>query len=497
MHTPNIPLIVALDVGTTSVRALVFDARGNRLSALHATRPSPLRTTPDGGAEMDPDALVEAAVACLAEIGSQLGAQAGQVAGVATCTFWHSFLGTDAAGRPLTPIYTWADTRAAGEISRLRRRLDQTAVHARTGAIFHTGYWPARLSWLRRTQGRLFRRVKRWLSPGEYLYLRLLGAPLCSLSMASGTGLFDQNRLDWDDEVLAALGVDREQLSPLVDLDSPARGLRPEWRERLPYLAGVPWLPAIGDGAGSNVGSGCLDRAHLALMLGTSGAMRVLFEAAEAQAPLGLWLYRIDRRRYLMGGALSNGGNLLAWLHATLRLEMGPAMEAELAALPPDGHGLTVLPFLAGERNPGYSPGATATFSGLRWTTRPVEILQAGLEAVAYRMALIHELLQPQLAPGAQIIASGGAFSALPYWAQIMADVLGRPVAVSREAEASSRGAALLAAESLDLIADAGAAPPELGAVYAPDPARHERYRAGLERQRSLYRKLVKGALRS
>ena len=490
MPTPDTPLIVALDIGTTSVRALVYDALGRRLPELHASRPSPLHTTADGGAEMDPEALVAAAVACLAEVGQQLGPRAAAVAGVATCTFWHSFLGADAGGRPLTPIYTWADTRAAAEMRRLRRRLDQEAVHGRTGAIFHTSYWPARLSWLRRTQGPLFRRVRQWLSPGEYLSLRLTGAPQCSVSMASGTGLFDQNRLDWDLEV-------RGQLSPLTELDRPARGLRPEWRDSLAYLADVPWLPALGDGACSNVGSGCLGPERLALMLGTSGALRAVLVVPEAHAPLGLWLYRVDRRRFLMGGALSNGGNLLAWLHDTLRLEITPALLAELAALPPDGHGLTVLPFLAGERNPGYAPGATATISGLRWHTRPVEILQAGLEAVAYRMALIHELLRPQLPAEAQIIASGGALAKLPFWAQIMADVLGRPVVTSQDAEASSRGAAILAAESLGLIRSAAEAPPPFGPAWAPDPARHERYRQGLERQRGLYRKLVNGALRS
>ncbi len=486
-----LPLIVALDVGTSSVRALVYDAHGCPVPGAQASQATPLRTTADGGAEVDPDLLVGAAVACLAAIRERAESLGPRIAAVTVCTFWHSLLGVDERGQPLTPIYTWADTRPACAVPRLRRLLDERAVHARTGCLFHASYWPAKLAWLRRSRPRTFGRVGQWLSPGEYLTLRLFGAPLCSVSMASGTGLLDQNRLDWDDELLAALGVERAQLGSLVDLDAPARGLLPAWQGALPHLATVPWLPALGDGACNNVGSGCLDMSRVALMIGTSGALRVLFAAPRAQAPWGLWYYRADRRRYLLGGAISNGGSLYRWLQQTLRLPENPQLDAELAALEPDGHGLTVLPFLAGERNPGYARGATATFTGLRWHTRPIEIMRAGLEAAAYRLKMIYELLAPLLPPEAQIVASGAALLQSPAWIQIIADVLGRPVITTHEAEASSRGAVLLAAEALGLLSSPAEAPPAFGPVYTPDPSRHACYEQGLARHRRLYRTLL------
>lgn len=485
------PLIAALDVGTTTVRALLFDVRGRALPGLRVRWPTPLFTTPDGGAEVDPEALVELAVACLEAVMQQAGAMGANVAGVAVSTFWHSLLGVDGAGRPLTPILTWADTRSVGAASALRRRLDERAVHARTGCLFHTSYWPAKLAWLRRRQPRLYRGTARWLSPGEYLFLRLFGSASCSISMASGTGLFDQSRLDWDDELLDALGVERRQLSLPVDLDSPSRGVRQEWHGRLGRLAHVPWFPALGDGACNNVGSGCLSRERIALMIGTSGAMRVLFQAKEAHAPWGLWCYRADRRRYLIGGAISNGGSLYAWLRGSLRLPPAPELEVQLASLEPDVHGLTVLPFLAGERNPGYAARATGTISGLRWHTHPVEILRAGLEAVAYRLALIYELLAPSTAAEPEIVASGTGLLQSPAWTQIIADVLGRPIVTMLEEEASSRGAALLAAEALGLIGDPADAPPAFGRVFEPDPGRHAIYLEGLRRHRRLYCRLL------
>ncbi|MDI7276215.1 MAG: gluconokinase, partial [Anaerolineae bacterium] len=485
------PLIAALDVGTSSLRAMLYSADGRAVPGAHASEGTPLRVTADGGAEVDAEALLEAALRCLTALRERAAGLVGRVAGVGVSTFWHSLLAVDDSGRPLTPIYTWADARAAPFAAQLRRRLDERAAHARTGCLFHASYWPARLAWLRATQPDLFRRATRWLSPGEYLFERLFGAPFCSLCMASGTGLLDQNRLDWDDELLAAVGVDRRQLSPLVERDLPARGVLRPWREALGPLAEVPWFPALGDGACNNVGAGCLGRERIALMIGTSGAMRVLSQAPRAEAPWGLWCYRLDRQHALVGGAISNGGNLYAWLAENLRLELGPALEAGLAALEPDGHGLTFLPFLAGERNPGYARGATATITGLRWHTRPIEILRAGLEAVAYRLALIHELLAPRASPEAQVVASGAALLHSPAWAQIVADVLGRPIHVTAEAEASCRGAALLAAQALGLLRDPAEVAPPVGACYQPDPARHARYQEGLARHRRLYRALL------
>jgi gluconokinase len=199
----------------------------------------------------------------------------------------------------------------------------------------------------------------------------------------------------------------------------------------------------------------------------------------------------VDRRRILLGGALSNGGNLYAWLAETLRL--GPPAETEqaLAAMEADAHGLTVLPFLAGERSPGWVAGARAAIAGLRLTTTPLEMVRAGLETVAYRFALIHAILG-EACPGAdEVVATGGALAKSPAWTQILADVLGVPLRPSAEPEGSSRGAALLALEALGVLPSLDAAPARFGPTVAPDAARHTRYRDGLARHRQLYDALI------
>lgn len=486
------PLILTLDVGTSSLRALCYDVQGAALDDTEMQTAHAARVTPDGGVELDPDLLLANAAGAIDRALERMPRGA-EIAGVALCTLWHSVLGVDQSGAAITPLYTWADTRGAAAAAALRTRLDGAAVHQRTGCLLHPSYLPARLLWLQQTQPDVWRRVTLWLSLGEYLHLRLFGRAICSFSMASGTGLLDVHRCAWDGDVLAAIGLDAARLSPLGDASARLSGLRPEWAARWPELAGVPWFPALGDGACSNIGCGCAAPDRIALMVGTSGAMRVVLDTPDAAVMPGLWFYRVDRARPVVGGALSEGGNLFAWMRATLRLDALAALEGEIAAMPPDAHGLTVLPFLAGERSPGWVAEARGAIDGLTLATRPIDLLRAGLEAIAYRFALILESLSAVAAPDAALVATGAALLNSPAWMGIMADVMNRRVIASTVREASSRGAALLALESLGLLPRVASAPVLLGESYQPDAARHARYQAAITRQRQLYSRLIAG----
>jgi gluconokinase len=153
----------------------------------------------------------------------------------------------------MTPLTTYADTRAAGEVARLKSDFGETEAHDRTGCRFHPSYLPARFRWLARAQPDLFSRVSRWVSFGEYLELKLFGETGVTYSVASWTGLLNRFRLIWDSHLLAGLPVKENQLSPLTDVNRPRCGLRNEFAGRWPALAQIPWFPAVGDGAAANV----------------------------------------------------------------------------------------------------------------------------------------------------------------------------------------------------------------------------------------------------
>jgi len=263
--------ILALDVGTSSVRAIGYDEAGRPLPGVDARTAWEPATTTDGGAELDPEALV---VATASAIDRSLAAAPGPPAAVGASVFWHSLLGLDAEQRPLTGVITWADTRSARVAESLRSRLDETAVHARTGAPLHATFFPAKLTWLRETQPSLFGRAAMWCGFAEYLLLRLTGRLRASVSMASGTGLLEQSRAVWDDEMLAVCGIDPERLPPIDD--APVSGLEPRFRARWPTLGAVPWLPGAGDGACSNLGLDCATPDRVALNVGTSAALRLV-----------------------------------------------------------------------------------------------------------------------------------------------------------------------------------------------------------------------------
>jgi gluconokinase len=481
--------VLALDVGTSSCRASLYDRRGRLVGGKRARVAYAPEVTPEGGAQLDPELLLERLCSAIDEV---LQATAVPILAVATDTFWHSLLGVDAAGKPLTPIYLWLDARSRGEVAGLRQRLDERATHARVGCVFHWSYWPAKLSWLRRTQPDLFKRVARWISFGELVLERLTGQTSTSVSMASGTGLLNVHTCAWDAELLAALGLDRERLPHLVPLAHTSTATAAA-ANRWPSLKGVPWVPAVGDGGCSNLGAGCATPDRFAVMIGTSGAERVVWSPPDPfQVPWGTWCYRVDERRTVVGGALNDGGSLLDWLRATLRLPALKTAEAEVAALEPDGHGLTVLPFWAGERSPGWADDARGAIVGLRLHTRPVEILRACLEAVALRFGELDRILLEAMPSGREVVATGGALLHSPAWTQIVADVLGRPLLASSEAEASSRGVSLLALETLGLLRRPLAEmPPSVRRRFEPRPAHTERYRAAAERQRHLYDLLV------
>jgi gluconokinase len=381
------------------------------------------------------------------------------------------------------------DTRSDKQVRELEQRIDSKRVHARTGCVLHTSYWPAKLLWLCETRPDAFRAADRWMSFGEYLYLKLFGVATASTSMVSATGLWNQAANNYDDEVLGMLPVDMLHLCPLGEMDQPPSALLEPYRTRLAALDGIPWFPASGDGACDSVGSGCVTPDRFALMVGTSGALRVISQAA-ADLPYGLWCYRADRSRFVLGGSLSNGGDVYDWMHRTFALPDPAETERQLEAMAPGAHGLLLLPFLAGERSPYWRSDLRAAITGLSLSTRPIDVLQAALESVALRFLEIYGLMAESLGQPRTLIASGGGLLRSPAWTQMMADALCSPVTTCLEPEATSRGAALFALERLGIVDSLDAAPPRLGAVHEPRAQYCEVYSDLLDRQRLLFHKI-------
>jgi gluconokinase len=443
-------LILALDIGSSSTRAALFDNHARQLSRSAGRAEYSISYTADGGAELSPTTLrwaVRRAISTSLTAHAQTPSrQRLPIRAMATSAFWHGLLGIDRQWRPLTPIYTWADGRAADDARILRTKLSERDVHARTGCMLHASFWPAKLVWLRRMRPQLFRRAALWVSPVDWIYHELFGTTVSSASMASATGLYNLSRRAWDEKLCAECHVDQRQFPQIEsELAEPPR--RPRALE-----SSVSVFTAIGDGAAGNLGSGADHKDSIAINVGTSAAVRTIQsnrETKSAALPLGLFRYALDEQRSVMGGAVSNAGNLRQWALRELMLKDKSVNDRlvfarAVAAVDP----LTVLPFWTGERAPTWPDRQRGVIDGVSQSTTAADLLRAMACSVFYRLADILDLIKTAGVKPGRMIVSGGILRSVAE-VRLLADAIGSDVEMASEREASLRGAAVYALQRL------------------------------------------------
>lgn len=492
---------LAIDLGSSSVRAMVFETKGQgHLEAVPgalARRLRHLETGQPGQASFGAQSYLDDLVACVDELHDKR--QLEGVGAVATDSQWHSVVAVGPDGVPVSEVLSWADSRPRWAGQRPQEdRLEQ--LRQRTGAAFAPMYWTWRVPWLR---GRGLTRP-RFLGLTEYVGLHLLGDPTMSVSMASGTGLLATAGHCWDADALSLSGAGPADLPELA-----ASGwmgtLAPEWARRWPELAGAPWHPALGDGAAANLGVGCNAPDRAALTVGTSAAVRAVRPSpGPAELPAGLWRYCIDRDRVVVGAAYSSGGQLYSWAlslwEGTPRGVTGVAGGAASAAggvshqvrydvAPPVGpgsEGVVILPWHAGTRPPAAPvPAGQGCVIGLGLGHGGGHIVSAAVEAVCFQLADGLSQLELGVGQSLQPIVNGGAIERSPWWQRRLAGTLGRPVTVSAVSETTARGAA---AEALGV--DLAGEGPE-GQMVEPAASDMEALKVANKRWAELYGQLV------
>lgn len=478
--------LLVIDLGSSSVRALLFDDGARLIKGAICSRKHDFITDHDGKAEANADHLRALVEACLDDILTHPAAKS--IAAVGMASFAGNWLGVDAQGRACTPVLTYADTRGRSEIGGLAQRLAASpgAYHQATGSFIHPAYFPAQYSYMKKADAHAVRQIRRISDIGGYLYRHWFGreAPI-SYSLASWSGLLWTERLCWQWDFIGQLLGDEllDQLPALADFDACQIGLADAYAGRWPQLRGAPFFLALGDGAVANLGSGAVDARHIALTIGTTSALRVV--SRRGTLPDGLWRYLVCDGMPLVGGATSEGGNVYQWAVEELGLDQA-SRNALLHQRRPDQHRLTVLPLIAGERSPGWQSDASGTIHGIRRSTSKLDIMQAQLEAVAIRLSLIFDQLK---SGDSEVMAGGGALRSSPAWAQMIADAFNAPIQLLAEAEITGRGVALLLRNRLHGV-PLDAVPPRVNRVLRPNPDHAPVYQAARARQLDLYRRL-------
>lgn len=490
--------VIGADIGTTSCKAILFNLDG-RILAGHNVE-YPLYTPRPGWAEQDPVEILEAVVQSVRKTVAASRVDPAQVVAVGFSSAMHSLIALDERFEPLGRALIWADNRAAEQAERVRRDMGGHEIYRRTGTPVHPMSPLTKLIWIREQEPELFRRARYWAGLKEFVLHRLTGQWVMDIGLASATGLFNLQQLDWDEEALRLTGVRREQLPAPVDTTHVLRGLEPGFAQAMGLPAGVPVVAGAGDGTLSNLGTGAIDPGVVAATIGTSGAIRQVTNKPVTDPSGRTFCYALTRNHWVVGGAISNGGIVLRWFRdnfageeQTVARLLGEdpydVITRYAARVKPGAGGLILLPFLSGERAPYWNANARGVLFGLALHHTRAHVARAVLEAVIYAMYSVHRALEEQAGPSVEIRATGG-FARSPLWLQIMADVFGREVVVAESHESSCLGAAVLAMLGMDLV-------PGLQAVHRmirtrerlkPDPSAHAVYQELFPLYEEVYR---------
>ena len=484
--------MIGVDIGTTATKAVAWTVDGRALGSHTASYP--LEEPATGQAVQDPARILAAVMEALAAVAAEASGQA-RVVAISFSAAMHTLIALDDQGAPLTPVITWADTRASPQADRLRAAPGGLDLHRRTGTPLHAMSPLPKLIWFREQDPDLFSRARRWVGIKELVLDRLCGEMVIDHSVAAAMGLLNLDALEWDPEALSLAGISAERLCALVDTTHALR-LRKSAAQALDLPEGLPVVVGSSDGPLANLGAGAVEPGVAACSIGTSGALRVIVTRPSVD-PLGqVFCYPLTRDRWVLGGATNNGGVVLAWAGDALAPELGEepheALLAAAAAVPAGSGGLLMLPYLLGERAPHWSSLPRGAYVGLTRGHRRGHLVRAALEGVCLQLALVLHSLEAAGHPITDVRATGG-FARSGLWRQMLADVLGRRIGFPAGHEGSSLGAALLAMQALGLIESLDVAVDlvPIEETVRPDPRDAAAYRSLVPVFSSLYDALI------
>jgi gluconokinase len=443
-------VVLGVDIGTTSAKAVAFDTDARELGRGEAGYP--LLEPEHGQAVQEPAVVVDATLASIRAATSAAREQGARIAALSFSGAMHSLVGLDAQGRALTPLVTWGDMRATEQAERLRA--EHPELHDRTGTPLHPMSPLPKLVWFAEHEPETFSAVRRWAGIKELVVARLTGTWAVDHSVASATGLLNLRELDWDGEALAIAGIDAEALSPLVptthrlELEAaPAADLGLEGDMAL--------IVGAADGPLANLGVGAVHHGVAACSIGTSGALRLMVERPVVDPQRRVFCYALLPGHWIVGGAINNGGAVLRWAGEALAPDLGPHAEGQLlelaADVPAGSEGLLMLPYLLSERAPHWSTVARGAYIGLTRHHDRGHLVRAALEGVCLQLAVVLASVRDAGNDVREIRATGG-FARSDLWRQMLADALGMPIGFPAGHEGSAFGAALLAMDALGMV---------------------------------------------
>lgn len=490
---PGPELLLGIDLGTSSVKALVTDRHGRAVAV--ATEPYPVLHPQPGHAEQDPAVWWDALCRAVRTVAAQCNPA--HIRAIGLSGQMHGTVLLDDTSALVGPAVIWQDQRSAAQVAEIEARVGRDRLPAIAGSPVATGFMAATARWLQRHEPARWARVAHLLLPKDYIRLRLTDTWASDPSDGSGALLLDAQRRDWSPELLAALDLSPTLLPPIQPSAAIGGKLTPAAATALGLPPGIPVAVGAADTACSALGAGAVAPGTLLLTLSTGGQLiqPVSTPAIDPQGRIHTFCSALTPAQgpgwYQMGATLT-AGSALRWLRDNVCGFTGDDAYARMTALAaqvaPGADGLLFLPYLAGERTPHMDPHARGLFLGLTLRHGQAELVRAVMEGVTLACADAFAVLAELGAQPAHVILAGGGARS-PLWQQMVADVFGLPVRPLQTADQSAAGAALLAGAAVGLLDTVTAAQAwaRYGPAVTPDAQRHSLYQAALARFRLAY----------
>lgn len=452
---------IGIDIGTTSTKAIVFSSSGaikgmgNRGYGILVPQPS--------WAEQNPEAIFAAVIAATRDAVDAAGVSKPDIAAIGFGTATHTSIAMDAKNEPLTNSIIWADNRSVTQAEKLKQSQGHE-IYLRTGSPIHPASVLTKLMWMRESDPDTFNKAAKFISIKEYILYQFFGRYVVDYSIASATGLFNLQQLDWDEEALAIAGIRRNQLSELVPTTYLLHGLKQQYAEAMGIAPNTPVAIGANDGVLANLGVGAIAPDRTAITIGTSGAVRTVTNTPIVDLKQRTFCYALTQNYWAIGGPTNNGGIVLRWfrdefcapeVEEAKRLGVEPydLMIAAAAKVSAGAEGLLCLPYLSGERAPHWNAKARGIFFGMGLHHKRSHFIRAIMEGILFNLYSVTVALR-ELAGETKEIRISGGFARSQEWRQMMSDLFGYEVSVPEVYEASGFGAAVLAMYAVGAIDD-------------------------------------------
>src|SRR5699024_6165360 len=432
-------LVIGLDMGTTSVKAVVFNLSGELIAEVEevitTNYPNP------GWAEQNPEEVEKASVTVMKEVINKSDARDGEILTVGISAAMHSLICLDEKITPLSQAIIWSDTRSS-ELAEQVIESDNGKLYAKTGTPIHPMTPLLKLMGMKKEKNPAYEKATYFMSLKEYVLEKWFGKRVIDYSMASATGFFNVEELKWEASALELAGIREEQLSEIVPPTEELTGIDPEIAKEIGISEDVPFVIGAADGQLANLGSGAIKPGEVNISVGTSGAIRQFVKGAPVNKKMETVTYAFTDETSIIGGPTNNGGIALQWLKDLLEFEgthdelLSGAEEINIGA-----EGLLFLPYVNGERAPLWNGRANGNFYGLNIRYKKDHFVRAVLEGIALNIYQISQSLENIAGPPEKITVNGG-LSKSKIWVQIMADIFGKEIHLSDTHHNAAWGAA-------------------------------------------------------